>query len=175
MELFLFVVLNTLIILAAFYLIVLIISICFVWSFSSISARHNHDLAVILANKRDLLNNLVSLLTGSGVKLDKKKIDLLANFDLKRVDNLQKDEAKLAIDELTSINDYLLGVLNNNEKVSNLEESFKLNKNLEELDKVYRQHLLMYNADVLGFNFWINFWPTRFIFKLFKLKRKSNI
>ena len=175
MELFLIILRNTAIVIASIYVLLLIVTISFVWSFSSILSHHNHDLTVILTNKRDNLMKLSTLLTSGGVKLDKKNLDALNNFDLKRIENQDGEDAKAARDELTSLSEYFLMMATTNESALNQEEYQLVLENINELEKVYRHHLMMYNADVLGYNFWINFFPTRFIFKMFRLKRKDNI
>ena len=175
MELFLIVLRNIVIALAILYLLVLIVGITFVWSFASIMSHHSHDLTVMLTNKRDNLIKLSSLLVSSGIKLDKKKSDALRNFDLKRIEKHDGEDAKNARDELTSLSDYLLGIASDNQSLLNEEEYQLITSNIYELDKVYRHHVMMYNADVLGYNFWINFLPTRFIFKILRFKRKDNI
>lgn len=118
---------------------------------------------------------LSTLLSSSGVKLDKKNLDALNNFDLKRIENQDGEDAKAARDELTSLAEYFLSTSTTNEEQLNQEEYYSILTNINELDKVYRDHLMMYNADVLGYNFWINFFPTRFVFKIFRLKKKDTI
>lgn len=171
MKLFLTIVLNTVIAIAIIYLLILIVDISFVCSFSSIMKHHAHDLTVILTNKRDNLVKLADHLSSKGVKLDKKKIDKLSTFDIKRIEELDSDDAKKAREELTSLNDYFFSICDQNID----SECQKILENLNELEKVYRQHLMMYNADVLGYNFWIAFTPTCFIYKILKLKSKENI
>ena len=175
MELFLIILRNVFIAIAILYLLVLIVGVTFVWSFASIMNHHSHDLTVILTNKRDNLIKLADLLNASGIKIDKKKNDALRNFDLKRIENHDGEDAKNARDELTSLSDYLLGVANDNQTSLNEDDYQLITANIFELEKVYRHHVMMYNADVLGYNFWINFLPTRFIFKILKFKRKDNI
>ena len=109
------------------------------------------------------------------MKLDKKQVEVLNNFDLKRIETQDGEDAKLAREELTSLGEFLVMTATANEASLNNEEYQNVMANINELDKVYRQHLMMYNADVLGYNFWINFFPTRFIFKILRFKKKDNI
>ena len=175
MELFLIILRNTAIVLAIIYILILIVSISFVWSFASIMSHHSHDITVILTNKRDNFIKLANLLNNSGVKIDKKQVDALNSFDLKRIEKQDGEDAKLAREELTSLGEYFLSIATANEDSLNTDEYFHIMTNINELEKVYRQHLMMYNADVLGYNFWINFFPTRFIFKILRFKKKDNI
>ena len=138
-------------------------------------SHHNHDITVILTNRRDNYIKLADLINKSGVKLDKKQVEVLNNFDLKRIETQDGEDAKLAREELTSLCEYHLSLATANEASLNAEEQNHIVTNINELEKVYRQHLMMYNADVLGYNFWINFFPTRFIFKILRFKKKDNI
>ncbi len=175
MGLFLIILRNIVIALAILYALIVIVSLSFAFSFASILAHHNHDLSVILTNKRDNLVKLSELYLKASIKLDKKIIDDLNNFDLKRIEDQDGEDAKNARDELTSFYEYLLSIDASDKKVASNDEYYKILENINELEKVYRHHLMMYNADVLGYNFWINFFPTRYIFKIFRFKRKDNI
>ena len=175
MELFLIVLRNIAIALVIAYALVLIVGIAFVCSFVSIMSHHNHDLTVILTTKRDELIKLEELLVADDVPLDQEKVAVLEDFDLKRIENQDGEVAKNARDELTSLYEYFLGVVNNKNGLLDNDDYQLVLSNLTELENVYRHHLMMYNADVLGYNFWINFFPTRFIFKILRFKKKDNI
>ena len=175
MELFLLILRNTAIVLAGVYLLLVVLDVIFVVSFSSILSHHDHDLSLILTNKKDNIDKLVALLNKHGVKLEKKKLEELANFDLKAVEHQDGEEAKKARELLTSLSEYFLYAARENVKVSNDQEFFEISMNLEELEKIYRQHVIPYNADVLGYNFWISFFPTRYIYKILKRKTKDII
>ena len=175
MKLFLGIVINTIVAIAIIYLLILIVDISFVSSFCSIMKHHAHDLTVILTNKRDNLIKLADYLEGKGAKLDKKKVDDLNAFDIKRIENPDGEDARLAREELTSLSEYFLSVFDPDNAFDNQNEYRKMIENINELERVYRHHLMMYNADVLGYNFWIAFFPTRYIYKILKFKRKENI
>ena len=167
--------LNTFIATLIVFILLVIVDVSFVCSFSSIMKHHAHDLTVLLTTKRDNLVHLAELLAKSGVKLDKKKVESLNNFDLKRIEKQDGEDAKAAREELTSLNEYLLSICEENDIKNNDSEVQKVLANIMEVEKVYRHHLMMYNADVLGYNFWISFFPTRFIYIILKFKPKENI
>ena len=175
MELFLLILRNVAIFIGAIYLLFVIIDVIFVVSFSSILSRHDHDLCLILTNKKDNLDNLVILLNKHGAKLDKKMVEALASFDLKAIEHQEASEAKTARELLTSICDYLLLTARDDNKISNDAEFLLIASNLDEPEKVYRQHVVLYNADVLGYNFWIKFTPTCYIYKILKRQPKNII
>ena len=137
--------------------------------------HHANDLTVILTNKRDNLAKLADFLLSQGIKLDKKKVGKIQNFDTKRLEIKDDEDSKSARDELTSLSEYLLSSYEQNEVKDEQGECQKIINNIYELEKVYRQHLMMYNADVLGYNFWIAFFPTRYIYIILRFKNKENI
>ena len=175
MKLFLLILLNTFIATLIVFVLIIIVDVSFVCSFSSIMKHHAHDITLLLTNKRDNLVHLAELLSKSGIKLDKKKVEALNNFDLKRIEKQDGEEARTAREELTSLNEYLLSIAGQNEIADKNDDLQKVLSNISELEKVYRHHLMMYNPDVLGYNCWISFFPTRFIYLILKFKPKENI
>ena len=175
MELFLIILRNVTIAVVGLYIIFVIIDVIFVASFSSILSHHDHDLFLILTNKKDNLDNLVALLNKHGVKLDKKKVEELEKFDLKLIEHQDGETAKNARELLTSISDYFMSLARENDKVFNDPGFALISTNVDEMEKVYRPHVVLYNADVLGYNFWITFTPTRFIYIILKRKQKDII
>ena len=175
MELFLIILRNVAIALLGLYIVFVVIDVVFVVSFSSILSHHDHDLFLILTNKKDNLDNLVNLLNKHNVKLDKKKVDNLEKFDLKLIEHQDGEEAKNARELLTSISEYFMLMARDNKKVSDDPDFSIIATNVDELEKVYRQHVVLYNADVLGYNFWISFVPTRWIYLVLKRKPKDII
>ena len=98
-------------------------------------------------------------------------------------------EAKECLDEMNNLLENMLDnegiaertvsslrkrIIPNRELVYNMSELSKAG-NVEEAEKLYRQHVVLYNADVLGYNFWISFFLTRYIYKILKRKTKDII
>ena len=174
-ELLLLIIRNAAIVIVALYLLAVIFDIIFVASYSSILSRHEHDLYLTLTNKKDNLDRLLTLLNKNGVKLDKKTIEPLEKFDLKSIEHQDGEEARVAREQLTLISEYLLLTSRSDKKISDSEEFMEINASIDEIEKVYRQHVLLYNADALGYNFWITFVPTAYIYKILKKKKKDII
>ena len=166
---------NVVIVIIALYLLAVVFDVIFVVSFSSILSRHEHDLYLTLVNKKDNLDRLLALLNKHSVKLDKKSIAPLEEFDLEVIEHQDGEEAKKAREDLTMVSEYLLLTSRSDKKISDSEEFIELSASIDEVEKVYRQHVLLYNADVLGYNFWISFIPTAYIYKIIKKKKKDII
>lgn len=175
MELFLTVTRNIAIALVVLYAIIVIFDVAFVCSFCSILSHHDHDLFMILVNRKDACVKLLGLLGEKSVKMDRKKVEALTNFDLKKIEHQNGVDAKLAREELAALVDYFLALCRDTKEIKNLDSFILIENNLNELNTLYVNHVVMYNADVLGFNFWISFYPTRFIYKILKFKKKNLI
>lgn len=175
MVLFLTILRNIVIAIIILYALVVIFDVTFVCSFRSILSHHDHDLFMILANKKDGCAKLATLLNNVGVKLNKKKVEALTSFDLKRVEHQNGEDAKSAREELASLCDYFLALCRDTKEIKSLDEFVLIENNLNELMSLYVSHVVMYNADILGYNFWISFYPTRFIYLILKFKSKNII
>ena len=77
--------------------------------------------------------------------------------------------------KLSYINNELTASCEENEEVKNNDEYILIKENIKQLDSVYRSNVIMYNADVLGYNYWIRFLPFRYLWLLFRLKLKDFI
>lgn len=130
---------------------------------------------IFLNMKYDNIKKLIELMTSYGAELDNKVITAVANIRREDFDNVDSEECKKAQENLTYIKDELL-YFSRGAKDLQKHEEFKVAKeNVTQLETQYRNTIAQYNADVLGYNYWINFWLTKWIWKLFKFKAKDLI
>jgi hypothetical protein len=80
-----------------------------------------------------------------------------------------------ARNDLTYLRNELVLLTNSTENLSKNLELKRAKDAIIEMDANYRTLVAMYNADVLGYNYWINFLPTKYIKYIFKLKEKQII
>lgn len=128
---------------------------------------------VLLAQKYDVLR-----LVG---KLFKKfKVALPAEFEDELAPHFDERLKEVTGTERTTIRSYLLkatqAVLYYGEQDKRLaanSEFINLKKPLAEIDKDYRKAVAIYNADVLGYNYWINVFVWRWVSKAAKMKSKD--
>ena len=100
----------------------------------------------------------------------------LESIDLNSFDNLASQESKQAREDLSVIRDELFFIASKNEHILTNEEYLLAKENVLEQDVIFRKFIAMYNADVLGFNYWSqNFKPCRYIFKILKVEEKEII
>ena len=157
------------------WILLFIVNLIFVGSFSAIFKGHKKAIVVILYTKLDNMKKLYSILEKSGIKLDSKVKDALYDIgttDFNEPGNELFEKSKNA---LSYVKDEIMFASNEHPELSSNQEFVQNRKNVNELDTQYRNNVVMYNADVLGYNYWIRFLPCRFIFKMFKVKKKQII
>lgn len=159
--------------LVGFYLFLCLIGFIFTCSFKSILKKHTKAITIVLYNKYDLLKKLLNLLNKNKIEIDQKYVDILNNINPQNFKIIEGEEAIKVRNNLCFVRDEIFFVEGNNEILlkHNLFQEWK--NNIIETDKNYRNLVIMYNADVLGYNYWINFLPYRLFTKLFKIKSKE--
>lgn len=159
----------------AFYVLLLIIDLIFVFTFKIILRKHERGFAVILATKKENIKKMMDLMRSRGVKIDNQYHVMLNEINPHDFDHQDTKECKKARDTLSYLNDVILKPLLDSEKLINNPEFELAKSNITEQDRIYHRYVAMYNADILGFNYWIRFWPWRYIFILLDIKTKEII
>ena len=157
------------------YILIAILDIIFVLSFKSILNKHNKSLGVILMSKLDNIRLLFDIMIRLGVEVDEKF--LLIFKEIRIEDLLSQDTPECASirSKLSMLRDEAMFIASKNSFLEKHDEFRIAKRNVLESDNVYRINIAMYNADVLGYNYWIGFLPTRYIYKILKVKRKEII
>ena len=168
--------LIAIIIVAGLYVLLLIANTTFVISFYIIMNKHNRAIKIILKSKLDSLKELIKKMTNNwGMEINNEDMHLLDESQtmldekdfIKDCDEIKKN--------LSYINNELNSLCEENESIKNDDEYILIKENIKQLDSVYRSNVIMYNADVLGYNYWIRFLPFRYLWLLFRFKIKDLI
>ncbi len=157
------------------YLLLFIINLIFVGAFSSIMKKHNKSLSINLSSLYDSLNSLVNLLKEYNIKNTEELEEKLRNIDVKSFQDQSSEECQTNKKDLTYIRTALVALAEENKDLVKDERYISLKETIEQLVAVYRSDVIMYNADVLGYNYWIRFLPFRYVFLLCKTKTKDII
>ena len=157
------------------WLLLLIVNLIFVGSYNAIFKRHKNALTVILYTKLENMKKIFSLLNQSGINIDKRLTDVLNEItasDFVEPSSEKFDKSKNA---LSYLKDETMFIANQHPELNTNIDFVQAKNNVLDSDAKYRSNVVMYNADVLGYNYWIRFLPCRFVFKLFKVKKKQII
>ena len=157
------------------WLLTLIVNLIFVSSFNSIFKKHKKAIPVILFTKCDSLKSIISILSQSGIDVDNRYVALVNDIsfeDFIEPGSVQFEKSK---NTLTYLKDELLSLASTHPELEGDEEFVQAKRNIVDSDTLYRTTVMMYNADVLGYNYWIRFLPCRFVFLIFKVKKKTTI
>ncbi|HNX16401.1 MAG TPA: hypothetical protein PKO28_03465 [Bacilli bacterium] len=166
---------TILVILGSVMVLLLIVDISLVATFKAILSRHNKAMNVMLMTKYDNIKKILDVLSDAEFPIDPKMSEIFLSIDTKMFTYQDTPECKQARDKLTYLRSEVFYLSRKNPSLENNEKYMIAKNNISETDVVYRNTVAMYNADVLGYNYWVRFMPYRWIFLLFKIKVKEII
>lgn len=156
-------------------ILLLILNLSLIGTFRAILNRHNKAMNVMIMTKYDNLKKIIDVLHEIGFALDEKMNNAFDSIDPKVFESQDTLECKQARDKLTYLQSEIFFLSRKNAFIENNDKYTIAKNNVLETDVVYRNTVAMYNADVLGYNYWIRFLPYRWLFLLFRLKEKELI
>ena len=152
------------------YLLLVIVDIIFVFVFKKIFIKHDKGITVLLTTKYDLIKRLIDALNSIHISVEFKYIKMLQDINIQSFSNKTSKETIQYKNDLNMIKENLFSLIRNHEVASKHKEIAKFKNDLHELELNYRSLVIMFNNDVLGYNYWIKFLPTRYIWKNAKEK-----
>ena len=167
--------LTVIIAIVALWVLFLIVDFLFVLFFKTILKKHAKAMTVILNAKFENTKKLYDLFQTYEIPVEEKLLDVLKNINPADFDRQDTKEGTEARTMLSYLRDEATFITNRNKSLLDKPDFAIARNNVLELDTQYRSNIAMYNADVLGYNYWISFLPCRFVFKLFKVKKKEII
>ena len=157
------------------YILTIALDAIFILSFRRIFKKHNTALCVMLHTKYENIKKLVELLNKAEVAVPFKYIEILNGINANSFKDQELPECVQARNDLAYLKNELVYMVNNEEKLTKNLEVKRAKDAITEMDANYRTLVSMYNADALGYNYWINFLPTKWVKYLFRLKEKTII
>ena len=157
------------------WLLLLAVNLIFVGSFSSIFKKHREALPVILYTKMENLRSLIAILNQFGLDIDNRLVCILNDIGPNDFDNPGSEIFTKSVNTLSYLKDELLFLASQHPELSDDPDFSLVKQNLIDSDNHYRNTITMYNADVLGYNYWIRFLPCRFVFQILRVKKKEII
>ena len=164
-----------LLILVAIYLFLLVLNIVFVISFGNMMRMHNRGIRVSLSAKLDILRKAQEVILTNGLKITEKCAHSLRYLDSEDFFEAQTDDFVTATQELAEVEKEISGILFSSRKLAKNDEVELIKSLLKDVNESLKTSVMAYNADVLGYNYWIRFTPCKFFFILLKTKIKKTI
>lgn len=159
----------------SFYVLGFLINLAFVNVFLKKFNEHNHALNIILVQKHEMINFLIKLIKKSGTDVDEQLINTFESIDIKDYDTIGSEKCEKARNSLALLKQELLGISKSVETLLKNSEFKNIASSLAMIDDQIRYLIVSYNADIIGYNYWINFKPYVFIFILGGVKKKEII
>ncbi len=159
----------------ALWILLLIVNLIFFGFFRSLFKKHEKAMTVILYSKLENMEKLFAILKQSGIKIDERLTRVIAEIHVEDFQKPNLDKFEKSKNSLSYLKDEVMFIANQHPDLNSNPDFIQAKNNVLESDAIYRSNVVMYNADVLGYNYWIRFLPCRFIFKMFKVKKKQII
>ena len=164
-----------LMIIIGLYLLVLIVNLVFVFSFKKMMVRENKAIRVALSAKLDILIKCQEVITSHDIKISEKTTHSLRYLDSEDFLEAQKEEFTQSTSEMADVEKEIGGILSSSRKLANDDEVALLKSLIKDVNESLKNLYMTYNADVLGYNYWVRFPPCIIFFLMFKVKLKKNI
>lgn len=169
------IVILILLILVGVYLLVFITNIVFVFSFGNMMKRDNRGIRVSLSAKLDILRKCQEVIVAKDIKLTEKCTHSLRYLDSEDFLEAQKEEFTNSTQEMAQVEKEISGILFSSRKLAKDDEVELLKSLLKDVNESLKTSIMAYNADVLGYNYWVRFTPCKYIFLILKVKLKKTI
>lgn len=164
-----------LLILVGLYLLTLVVNLIFVISFGKMMRRDNRGIRVSLSAKLDILRKAQEVILANGLKISDECSHSLRYLDSEDFFEAQTEDFTNSTNELAMVEKEISGILFSSRKLAKNDEVDLIKSLLKDVNESLKTSTMAYNADVLGYNYWIRFTPCKFIFILFKTKIKKTI
>ena len=167
--------LLVIVIIVGIYLLLLVTNVIFVVSFYVIMKKHDRAINIILRSKYDGLKQMVKLLEKNEITISNEIKKLTEEIDEVLLEDLKVNVYEDIKKKLSYLKSLIYSAVEENEQIKQTDEFELIDDNISQLDNVYRTNVIMYNADVLGYNYWVRFLPCRYIWLIFRFKLKDLI
>lgn len=157
------------------YILGFLINLAFVNVFLKKFYEHNHALNIILVQKHELISFLMNLIKKYNFEIDEQLVSLFNSIDIKDYEVIGSEKSETARNNIALLKQELLGISKGLEDLLKNSEYKNIVSSLAMVDNQIRYLIVSYNADVIGYNYWINFKPYKYIFILSGVRKKEII
>ena len=157
------------------YVLGFLINLAFVNVFLRKFNEHNHALSIALMQKYEMLSSLLRLLKKNDVSVPEELIQLFESINIKDFETISNESCLTARNNMSLLKQEIVGICKSNELIVKNGEYKNLVSTLTMVDDQIRYLIVSYNADVIGYNYWINFRPYVYIFILSGVEKKDII
>lgn len=157
------------------WLLTFLVDLGFVLTFKGILSKHIKSLTLFETTKYLNLKKIFNRLKENGVSIEPKIEEILSYLNEKSFDVHHTELAETNRSYLSYLGEEARRLILKNKSLFDDAEGEIISANLKDIEIQLRTNIACYNADVLGFNYWIEFLPTRFVYKLLKIKKKELI
>ncbi len=158
-----------------FYLLLLVMNLIFYSFFKHSLQKHEKGFAIILAAKLEDIKFMFKAIKKAGIDVDNRYYEILNDINIQDLVGQSRPECAKARETLTYLKEEGLKIAAMHPELKDNPDFVQAKRNIVDQDKIYRKYMAIYNADIIGYNYWIRFLPWRFLWLLLKVKTKDII
>ena len=168
------IVLSTIIIVYAFFFFV---NLIFVYLFLKRLKTHTNALTILLNERFECLKSIINIFNKNSTlnKINSTTLTKYNEIDIVSFKNLTSTECISARQTMSVLNQELYYLFKTNDSFKKNEELLFNFKIIDDIDSQFRILSASYNADVIGYNYWIRFAPYVYIFLFNDVKKRELI
>lgn len=159
--------------LALVYILLFLMNLAFIHIFLKKLKEHKHALNIIFIQKYEVISQLIHLLKKQNVDIDDKFVELFNEISKDDFSSFECEECENSRNKLALLKQEILGTCKKHEEILKNNEYKNFAESLTLIDNQIRYLVISYNADIIGYNYWIRFKPYRYILSLSGLKEKD--
>lgn len=162
-------------IIAGLYVFGFLVNISFIAVFCRKLDQHKKALNIVLRQKYDAEEKIISLLEKNNIPLEEDLKRIYEGINPDNFSNLDTLNSYKDRTSLSYLKQSLLATAKGEENfLKNMEYQSNVNI-INDCDEQFRYLVAAYNADILGFNYWVRFKPYRYFFLINKVETKNII
>ena len=157
-------------IILSIYVLLVVLDILLVAYLTKVVRRISNSINITLSSYYTQIKKTVELLKQNSFEISEDLLAKLEYIEPNSFDVMCSETYYKAKSNLSYLKDSLFSLISSNEEISNSTEFCDIKRNISELLLAYRSLVIKYNTEVVAYNYWIKFLPSRYIHKIFKKK-----
>lgn len=156
-------------------LVFFIVNLSFIGIFSRKLKEHGKALTILLTQKYENFESLFEIYNKNSIRVKKSIQELFKSIDVKNFEKMDTEESCVDRSNLSLLKQELTSIVKNNKDFQKNEEFQMAIKMMNSIDEQFRTVAAAYNADVIGYNYWIRFKPFKYLFLFNHVAKKEII
>lgn len=159
-----------------FFVLSILVSVIFALIFKKRLKNDSNAINLLLLERYEIMKDFIKIAENHNISIPKSETKLIEN--LERIDDFQKlkkEERDSKMMNYLQGSHRIISICEHTSEIVN--DEIYADKLIEynDTEEFYRQKSAQYNADIAGYNYWISIFYIKFVFRIFRIKKKDLI